>query len=142
MLHHYTFNYVLLPIESIAGPPSEYNIFKKHYFDLTKLLYLTDLTAQLIQAGVLVPENHQNIDTKDTMEKKATFVLEKVQNALETGFTESFYKMLQIMKYYGSDATQSLSVTIECEIHGKGLFCFQYLQAHFAVQVYNIRTAI
>ena len=53
-------------------------------------------------------------------------VLPKVSSGLEAGLTESFYKMLEIMKSYGNHDAQQLSIAIESKLAGsksdKGLF--------------------
>ena len=55
-------------------------------------------------------------------------VLPKITFGLEAGMTESFYKILRIMKSYGNHDAQQLSIAIEREITGskrdKGLFSF------------------
>ena len=43
-------------------------------------------------------------------------VLPKITSGLEAGLTESFYKMLEIMKSYGDYHAQQLSITIKNEI--------------------------
>ena len=40
-------------------------------------------------------------------------VLPKITSGLEAGLTESFYKMLNIMKSYGNRDAQQLSIAIE-----------------------------
>ena len=53
-------------------------------------------------------------------------VLPKITSALEAGITDSFHKMLGIMKSYGNHDAQQLSIAIEHEIAGskndQGLF--------------------
>ena len=45
-------------------------------------------------------------------------MLLKVSSALETGFPESFHKILEIMKSFGNRDAQQLSSVIEHEIAG------------------------
>ena len=94
----------------------EYKIFQRHYSSLTKLLYCTNVTPYLIQEGVIVPQDQEETDAITTSSGKAQKVLQKVFSALETGFSESFKKVLQIMKVYGNHDAQQLSTIIEHEI--------------------------
>ena len=102
--------------KSIAVPMLEYKIFKQHYSSLTKLLYCTDVTLYLIQEGVIVPQDQEEIDAITTSSGKAKKVLLKVSSALEAGLSKSFKKVLQIMKVYGNHDAQHLSTVIKHEI--------------------------
>ena len=102
--------------KSIAAPMLEYKVFKRYYHSLSKLLYSTDVTPYLIQEGVIVPQDQEEIDAITTSSGKAQKVLLKVSLALEAGFSESFKKVLQIMKVYGNCDAQQLSAEIEHKI--------------------------
>ena len=117
---------------SHALPPPEFRVFTKHFNGLTKMLFNTNLIPHLIQEGVIVPMEHEELSTH-TSTKKAEVVLSKVSGALESGLTESFYKILKLMKYYGNLDAQQLSTTIEHELSGlpssEGLYHqFYYVQ--------------
>ena len=116
--------YVLHYIDAVL----EYKIFKDHYHGLTKLLFNTNLTPHLIQEGVIAPADQEQLSAINTSTGKAEMVLPKITSGLEAGLTESFYKMLEIMKSYGNRDAQQLSITIEHEIavskSDKGLFSF------------------
>jgi len=102
---------------SHAHPPPEFHVFIKYLSGLTKMLFNTNLTPHLIQEGVIVPMDQEEFSTH-TSTKKAEVVLSKVSCALESGLTESFYKILKLMKYYGNLDAQQLSTTIEHELSG------------------------
>lgn len=42
-------------------------------------------------------------------QEKAEYLLQPIGNALQTGFTRSFYKMLDIMKTHGNDSVKALA---------------------------------
>ena len=96
----------------------EYKIFKDHYRGLTKLLFTTNLTPHLIQERVIALADQEKLSAINTSTEKAEVVLQKISLGLEAGLTESFYKMLEIMKSYGNRDAQQLSMTIEQEIAG------------------------
>ena len=117
--------YMLCIILYVDAVP-EYKIFKDHYHGLTKLLFNTNLTPYLIQEGVIAPADQEKLSAINTSSGKAEMVLPKITSGLEAGLTESFYKMLEIMKSYGNRDAQQLSVAMEYEIavskSDKGLF--------------------
>ena len=96
----------------------ELKIFQQHYSGLTTMLFNTNLTPHLIQGGVIALADQEELDAKPTSLGKASFVLPKVTSALKIGNTESFYKILEIMKCHGNHAAQQLSDTIASEIPG------------------------
>ena len=102
--------------KNIAAPMLEYKVFKEYYVSLSKLLYSTDVTPYLIQEGVIVPQDQEEIDAITTSSGKAKKVLLKVSSALEAGFPKSFNKVLQIMKVHGNHDAQQLSAEIEHKI--------------------------
>ena len=111
-------------IERNAAVP-EYEVFRNHYGDLSNMLFSTNLGPQLVQRGVIVPQDEEEISTTPTSSGKAGIVLQKISRALETGYTESFYKMLKVMESFGNQDAWQLSSTIEKEIvsqRDKGLF--------------------
>lgn len=102
----------------VAVPAPEFEVFKKHYNDLTKMLFCTNLTPHMIQEGVILPLDQEEIKAVTTSSGKAEIVLQKVSFALEAGISESFYRILEIMKSFGNHDAQQLSITIEHEISG------------------------
>ena len=97
------------------------------------MLFNTNLTPHLIQAGVITPVDQEQLNAINTSSGKAGMVLLKVSSGLETGLTESFYEMLKIMKSYGNRDAQQLCTTIEHQIAGsktdKGLV-YEILHLH------------
>ena len=114
-LNLYMYVSILLCYTYVDTVP-EYVVFKNHYHGLTKLLFNTNLTPHLIQEGVIAPADHEKLSAINTSTEKAEVVLPKITSGLEAGLTESFYKMLEIMKCYGNRDAQQLSITIENEI--------------------------
>ena len=106
--------YVLFTIENVP----ELEIFRQHYSGLTTMLFNTNLTPYLIQEGVIALTDQEELNAIATSSGKAAFVLPKITSALKTDNTESFYKILEIMKCHGNHAAQQLSDTIASEIPG------------------------
>ena len=109
------YNYYNIEMSISSSPPPEFHVFKKHYKSLAIMLFNTNLTPHLIQEGVIVPMDQEELSTLSST-KKAENVLLKVSAALESGLTESFHKILNLMKSYGNRDAQQLSTAIENEV--------------------------
>ena len=96
----------------------EKEVFQQHYNGLTRMLFNTNLTPYLIEEGVIALTDQEELNAIPTSTGKAAFLLPKVTSALMTGKTESFYKILEIMKCYGNHDAQQLSDTIASKIPG------------------------
>jgi len=122
-------------VGSDSPHPMEYQIFINHYRQLTKLLFQTNLTPHLVTEGVIVISDEEEINSANTLRTKAQLVLSKISAALESGFTESFYKLLKIMKSYGNNDLKQLATLIEKRMpdHGllkvddKGTVCYLFI---------------
>ena len=87
------------------------------------MLFNTNITPYLVQDRIIDSEHHQKISAAVTNIEKAGIVLPIVSSALKNGYTDSFYKILKVMKNHGNGATQELSDNIECAIRGEeGMF--------------------
>ena len=75
-----------------------------------------------MQAKIILSQDQAKIIKLDTDIEKATFVLIKISTDLQVGFTQSFYKILKIMKLHGTEDAQKLSATIQQELNYKGQF--------------------
>ena len=92
---------------------------------MTRLLFSTDISANLVQEKIIVPHDHEQLLILDTDIAKSTFVVIKISAHLQVGYTKSFYKVLTIMENHGNEAAQSLSATIQqelAELRYEGLF--------------------
>ena len=83
------------------------------------MLFNTNITPHLVQEKIIDLEHQQKISAAVTNIEKARIVLQIVSAALENGYTNSFYKILEIMKNHGNSDTKELSTDIECGIKGK-----------------------
>ena len=110
-LHVHT-NYIIFTVDVIP----ELKVFQDHFIGLSGMLFNTNLTPHLIKEGVIALTDQEELDALPTSSRKAAFVLPKITSALMTGKTESFYKILEIMKCYGNHDAQQLSDTIAREI--------------------------
>lgn len=80
------------------------------------MLFNTNLTPHLIQEEVIVQMDQEELSVIPVNSNKAEFVLRKIYSALETGITDSFYKILEIMKCYGNRDAKKLATDIELGI--------------------------
>ena len=90
-------------------------IFRKHYSQLTTLLFQTNLTPHLVTEGVLVPLDVGDISSAATAAKKAELVLLKIAGSLDAHFPNSFHKLIKVMKTYGNDDLKQLAIIMENE---------------------------
>ena len=102
---------------------SQLNVFKKNYPKLIDMLFITNLTPHLIQEKIITPVDQEILVTLPTNHDKADFVLAKISFALRNGLTGSFYKMLEIMKFYGNRDVKRLATDIEFE----GTYMYMYV---------------
>jgi len=98
--------------------PLEIHVFTKHYSQLTYLLFQENLAPHLISEKIILPSVEEELNSATTSVKKAQIVLLKVFLSLQSGFTESFHKLLKVMKTYGSNDLQKLTSMIESEVTG------------------------
>ena len=92
---------------------------------MTRLLFSSDISANLVQEKIIVPHEHEKLLKLDTDITRSTSVVIKISAHLQVGYTESFYKVLKIMEIHGNKDAQRLSATIQQELaglHYKGLF--------------------
>ena len=88
----------------------EYKVFIQYYSKLTSILQV-DLTPHFVTAEIITLSDEDEITKASTTSHRAAMkmLLKPVSSSLETGYTTSFYKMLEIMQQHGNDATQHLS---------------------------------
>lgn len=82
------------------------------------MLFNTDIGPLLVQEDIITLGDYQKISAAATDIKKAEIVLQIVSYSLEIGYTEPFYKIIQILKYYGNGVAKRLCADIENEITG------------------------
>ena len=111
---------ILLEANNLAAP--EYDVFQDHYVQLTKMLFNTDISPNLVQAKIISPQEHQRIINLSVDQDRARYVLIKISSELQAGSAVSFRKILEIMKVHGNYATQELSSTIQKKIEHEGQF--------------------
>ena len=86
-------------------------MFIQYYSKLISILKV-DLTPHFVTAKIITPSDEDEITIKaSTKSHKAAvmMLLKPVSSSLETGYTTSFHKMLEIMQRHGNDDTQHLS---------------------------------
>ena len=104
----------------------EHHVFTLHYGQLTSLFHRS-LLPHLIAEGVLLQADLEEIDSASTSEKKAHIVLMKIITSLDAHLTESFYKLLAIMKSHGNRDLQKLASIMENDLASEFVqICYYY----------------
>jgi len=95
----------------------EYDVFIQYYSRLTSILQV-DLTPHFVTAKIITLSDEDEITKTSTASHRAAMkmLLKPVSSSLETGYTTSFYKMLEIIQQHGIDAAQHLAGEILAEV--------------------------
>ena len=123
----------------LGAQPKEHEVFIQYYSKLTSILQV-DLTPHFVTAKIITLSDEDEITKASTTSHRAAMkmLLKPVSSSLETGYTTSFYKMLEIMQQHGNDAAQHLSGEILDEVgppEGKKLNG-KDLQLNYASKIY------
>ena len=87
----------------------EKRVFLKHYHDLVAILPNANLSQYFVSSSIITIADDHNISSSNDRHHKAVTLLNPIAAALETGYTPSFYKMLEIMKEYGNEPVKALA---------------------------------
>jgi len=100
-----------------GAQPKEYKAFIQYYSKLTSILQV-DLTPHFITAKIITLSDEDEITKASTTSHRTAMkmLLKPVSSSLETGYTTSFYKMLEIIQQHGNDAAQHLAGEILAEV--------------------------
>ena len=113
----------------------EHRVFTQHYGRLTSLFHRS-LLPHLIAEGVLLQADLEEIDSASTSEKKAHIVLMKITASLDARLTESFYKLLAIMKSHGNRDLQELASLMKTDLlHDNDASKFVHVSIIFAFEI-------
>lgn len=82
---------------SDAKCQKEYKLFIKYYDKLKSLLPISSLTPRLVSREVITVAEEEEIS------RQKALLFSKIDSALSSGFSKSFYELLAIMKEYGGD---------------------------------------
>ena len=93
----------------------ECRVLTNHYCQLTNMLFQTNLIPHLVKEEIILPSDEEELSSISTSTKKAQFVLQKISAALQSGFSQSYYKLLNIMKSYGNCDLKQLAAMMESE---------------------------
>ena len=85
-------------------------VFTEFYADLTEVLPMNDLVAELF-ANKLLPGDHKaKVESLSTQKEKAQYFLDTVvKPSLSIGYTEQFNKLITIMESCDNGAVQFLA---------------------------------
>ena len=92
-------------------------MFITYYSKLTSILQV-DLTPHFVTAKIITLSDEDEITKSSTTSHRAAMkmLLKPVSLTLETGYTTSFYKMLEIIQQHGNDAAQHLAGEVLAEV--------------------------
>ena len=85
---------------SDAKCQKEYKLFIKYYDKLKSLLPISSLTPRLVSREVITVAEEEEISSNP---RQKVILFSKIDSALSSGFSKSFYELLAIMKEYGGD---------------------------------------
>jgi len=79
------------------------------------MMFQTNLTPQLVKEEIILPSDEEELSSISTSTKKAQFVLQKISASLQSGFSQSYYKLLNIIKSHGNCDLKQLVAVMESE---------------------------
>ena len=118
---HYTYtcceNMLVCSVNVSLTGKQEYDVFIQHYSKLISILQV-DLTPHFVTAKIITLSDEDEITKASTISHRAAMkmLLKPVSLSLETGYTTSFYKMLEIIQQHGNDAAQHLAGEMLAEV--------------------------
>lgn len=95
-------NFICNVIICIGGL-KELKVYKDYYSRLANILCISNITPELLSAGIIDFNEGEAISAKSTSKEKNEFILLKIGNQLESNATESFRSLLNIMKKHGGE---------------------------------------
>ena len=101
----------------LTGDIPENLLFKKNYAILVDALKYTDLYRYFVSEEIITLNDLEDISCESNSIKKVETFLKKISSSLETGFTESLYRMLDVMMTHGNLATRELARNIKKSIN-------------------------
>ena len=121
--------------QSLVTQLVECRVLTNHYYQLTNMLFQTNLIPHLVKEEIILPLDEEELSSISTSTKKAQFVLQKISAALQSGFSQSYYKLLNIMKSHGNCDLKQLAAMMESEdaksstTSNAGLYIHQLIHA-------------
>ena len=117
----------------------EYSAFIQFYDKLTVVFHDKNYLSHFVPAGIISPSDVHHMSTLPDNDR-AMCLLKNISAPLECGENQSFYKMLEIMKTYGSLYVKQLAEDITLFLKGinpvaknettstaiEGMFMFYY----------------
>ena len=94
---------------SCTGAPKELEVFTEYYPKLRSILPISSISPQLVAEKIIGFTDDEEISKIPTTTEKAAHVLRKIGLQLESGITQSFYSLLDIMEKYGGDVATHAS---------------------------------
>jgi len=97
---------------------------------LVDTLKFTNLYRYFVAENIITLDEEEEISCESNSIKKIEIFLKKVSSSLKTGFTVSFYKMLDIMRIHGNLATKELARNIKKSIDDLKSHNGSYISTH------------
>ena len=97
---------------SLETDVPEHHAFQKHYGKLVDILQCNDLYRYFASEEIITMREHDELNYEANPIEKIKKFLGIVSSSLNTGYTESFHKMLDVMHTHGNEATRDLARNI------------------------------
>ena len=92
------------------------SVFIKYYADLTKVLFISELSPEFVSAGIISFHEEEMIRSAPTSMEKAMKFSQIILSHIDINHTDSFVGMLDIMERKGKIAVADLARKIKSEI--------------------------
>ena len=107
------------PILETVRPCKECEILKQNYAKLISTLTDIDsLLAHFVESDIIGYQEERDILAQKTQSDKVRSLLSHISGPLEGDDTKGFYKLLDIMKSKGKQATKDLAINMEDSLNG------------------------
>ena len=93
------------------------SVFIKYYADLTKVLFISELSPEFVSAGIISFDEEKMIRNAPTSMEKARNFSEIILSHIDINHTGSFVDMLDIMERKGNMAVADLARKIKSELY-------------------------
>ena len=97
---------------SLENGVPEHHAFQKEYGNLVDILQCNDIYRYFVSEGIITMHELNELNYEVNPIEKIKNFLGKVSSSLNTGYTKSFHKMLDVMNTHGNAATRDLARNI------------------------------
>lgn len=95
-------------------------MFQKFYSDMLNIMPTTVLTGHLVSANIITPTEDEEVTSPSTSTERARKLLLKMSGALKSGYTISFYALLDALEKFGNKNCNMLASKMRKELLVEG----------------------